>query len=248
VNCGKCHAAVVGSHKRGPHRKVDCAACHTPLIGGYAFNFWTLTEDERGKNPITRLQGYLVDAMSPVLVRGRNGVWIPVHVVPHTSGNVKASEVKLSRRLMSRNRPDSVIDRRYISNDFYAVTGLVKNLDDKDRDTLVWLNIDRVAHGTGKSRGCESCHGSKDQKVVVGFEASGETYKDVEDGQYTIVADGKGLRVTDFRGPDGGPMAKGLGPFHDKWSLKGNFALPGIKHTQRYERIRKAYRDGMFTH
>jgi hypothetical protein len=247
VNCAKCHSAVVGSHKRGPHRKVDCAACHTALIGGYAFNFWTLTEDERGKNPITRLQGYLTDAVPPLLVR-KKGVWIPVHVVPHTSGNVKASEVKFSTRLMSRNRPDSAIDRRYVSSDYYAVTGLVKELDDADHDTLLWLNIDRVAHGTGKSRTCESCHGSRAQEIIVGFEASGETYKDVEDGQYTIIADDKGLRVTDFKGPDGGPMAKGLEPFQDKWSLKGNFALPRIKHTQRYEKLRKAYRDGVFSH
>ena len=45
---------------------------------------------------------------------------------PHTSGNVKADEVKISRRLLFRNKPDAAVERRYVSNDSYAVTGLVK--------------------------------------------------------------------------------------------------------------------------
>jgi hypothetical protein len=245
VMCGKCHPQVVGAHNKGLHRNVDCASCHTALIGGYAFNFWSAVGPKDKENPLTRIQDYLVGATAPLLIKNPRGVWIPVHVVPHVSGNVKAEEVRISGRLLFRNRPDSDIQRRYFSNDAYAVTGFVKNLDDKDRDTMVWLNLDRVAHGTGKARTCESCHASPTQKIAVKF--AGGSYKDVEDGEYTIIADNKGLRVVDFK-DDGGTMPKGLAPLKDAWSLKGNFSLPEIKDKSRYNRVKKDYEDGTFVH
>ncbi|MBI5641577.1 MAG: hypothetical protein HZA17_14250 [Nitrospirae bacterium] len=244
VDCSKCHAKTAASHRKGPHKKVDCASCHTALIGGYAFNFWTV----RGENPITRLQGYMIGATQPLLIKNPGGIWIPVHVVPHTSGNVVADEVKISQRLIFRNRPDSAVSRLYRSNDAYAITGLVRNMDDKDRDTMVWLNLDRVAHSTGRSRPCESCHASQAQRIVAQYEAEGDAYKDVEDGEYTIIADSKGLRITDFRGPDGGPIPKGLEPFKDRWSLKGDFSMPGIKNRKVFNRMKKEYERGGFVH
>ncbi len=74
------------------------------------------------------------------------------------------------------------------------------------------------------------------------------SYKDVEDGQYTIIADEKGLRVVDFKGPDRDPMPKGLGPFSDKWNLVGNFALPAIKNRVLYEKLKGDYEKGKFIH
>jgi hypothetical protein len=248
VQCSKCHASVVAAHKKGPHRTVDCSSCHTALIGGYAFNFWTATTVAGDTNPITRLQGYLVSPMPPVILKNPKGLWIPVHVVPHTSGNVRSGDVKLSKKLLFRNRPDVVIERRYFSNDSFAVTGLAKNVDDNDRDTLAWLNVDRVAHGIGKSRNCGSCHASPSQKITVKFEASGETYKDVEDGSYTILVDQRGLRVTAFAGPDSGPTAEGLLPFMDKWTLPGDFSLPKMRDRGRYERLKSDYEKGLFVH
>ncbi len=253
VNCAKCHSKTVAAHDKGPHKKVDCASCHSALMGGYAFNFWTARGDAGKENPLTRLQEYYVDAIQPTIIKNPRGVWIPVHVVPHTSGNVKADEVKLSKKLLYRNRPDSKIDRLYFSNDSYAITGLVKNLDNTDHDTIAWLNVDRIAHGTGKARTCESCHASTAQKVTTKFEFGPKgkdflMYKDVEDGEYTILADEKGLRVVDFKGPDGGPMAKGLEPFKDKWDIRGNFALPKIKNKKLYEKVKKEYETGKFMH
>ncbi|HAM50825.1 MAG TPA: hypothetical protein DCP92_09100 [Nitrospiraceae bacterium] len=243
VDCAKCHAREASEHRKGQHKSVDCTSCHVTLIGGYAFNFWSV----RGENPLTRLQGYYVDAVTPLLLKNPKGVWIPVHVVPHTSGNVKAEEVSLSKTLLFRDRPDSAIDRAYISNDSYAVTGLAKNVDDKDHDVLVWLNIDRVAHGIGKSRTCESCHASKVQRIPTRFEANANAYKGVKNGEYTIMADGKGLRVVDFKGPDGA-IPKGLEPFKDLWSLRGDFALPKIKSRKLYDKMEEDYRKGKFVH
>jgi hypothetical protein len=242
VNCAKCHSKTVAAYVKGPHRKVDCASCHVSLIGGYAFNFWTAME----VSPLNRIQDYLVDAMPPVLVKNPRGIWVPVHVVPHTSGNVNAGEVNFSSRLIFRNIPWVRIQRRYFSSDSYAVTGLVKDPDGGDNDIMAWLNVDRIAHGLGKSRSCESCHASTAQRVPTGF-GSGP-YKDVEEGEYTIIADGQGLRVTDFRGPGGEPPAKGLGPFMDKWELKGNFGLPELKNRKLYETLKKARESGAFTH
>ncbi len=246
VSCSQCHGDVVRTHAAGPHKKVDCAACHTTLIGGYAFNFWSAVGPEGQENPITRIQDYQVEAVSPLLIKNPKGSWIPVHLVPHTSGNVKAAEVKLSRRLLFRNRPDVQIDRRYFSNDSYAITGLVKNIDFKDRDTMVWFNLDRVAHATGKSRSCESCHASRTQKIVTKFE--GGSYKELEDGEYTIIADEKGLRVTDFRDPETGAIPKDLLPLKDKWSLKGDFSLPAVRNKTLYRKMEAEYKKGTFRH
>jgi hypothetical protein len=246
VNCGKCHAKAAADHRKGVHKNVDCSACHTALIGGYAFNFWTVTGEGDQRNPATRIQDYLVDAIPPLIVRNPKGVWVPVHAEPHTSGNVKADEVALSKKLMFRNRPDAAVDRRYFSNDSYAITGLAKDLDAEDRDTLVWFHVDRVAHSLGRSRTCDSCHAPAAQKIATGFSAG--SYKDVEDGGYTIIADAKGLRVTDFKGPDSGPPAKGLEPLKDKWMLKGNFELPKLKDQKRYDRMRREFESGRFAH
>ncbi|MDH4231608.1 MAG: cytochrome c3 family protein, partial [Nitrospirota bacterium] len=245
ADCSKCHEKIVRNHRQGLHKQVDCASCHTALIGGYAFNFWTAAGPEGKENPLTRIQDYYTDAVPPLLIKNPDGTWIPVHVVPHTSGNIKSGEVTISERLIFRNKPDSQIERRYLSNDSYAITGIAKNLDDKDHDTLIWLNLDRVAHATGKSRSCESCHASRAQTITVPF--TGGSYKDVEVGGYTIVADGKGLRITGFKG-SGGPPPKGLIPFLHKWDLKGDFALPGLKYRERYNKIKTLYEKGDFLH
>lgn len=245
VSCGKCHAPVVRAHDSGPHKKVDCAACHTALIGGYAFNFWSAVGMQGKENPLTRIQDYLTGATPPLLIKNPKGMWIPVHVVPHLSGNVKAEEVKISRKLLFRNKPDVDIQRRYVSNDSYAVTRLLRNLDEKDRNAMAWLNLDRVAHATGKARNCESCHASRAQRIAVTF--AGGSYKDVEDGEYTIVADSQGLRIVDLK-DTGGTIPEGLALLKDAWSLKGNFSLPGIKDKKQYERAKKAYEEGAFAH
>jgi hypothetical protein len=245
ATCEKCHAPVVQAHKKGVHRKVDCASCHTTLIGGYAFNFWSAVGPKGKENPLTRIQDYLTGATVPLLIQNPKGAWIPVHVVPHISGNVKAGEVRISKRLLFRNKPDSDIRRLYVSNDSYAVTALVRNLDDRDHDVMAWLNIDRVAHAIGKARICESCHASRTQKIGVKF--SGGSYKDVENGEYTIIADDKGLRIAEVK-DNHGATPPDLVLLKDAWSLSGNFQLPGLKDQKRYERIKKSYEDGTFAH
>lgn len=246
VSCGRCHDKAVRANAAGPHRHLDCAACHTALIGGYAFNFWSAVGEEGQENPLTRIQDYQVEAVRPLLVKNPGGSWIPVHLVPHTSGNVKADEVTLSKKLIFRNRPDVNLDRRYFSNDSYAITGLVSNIDRKDRNLMVWFNLDRVAHATGKARSCDDCHASTTQTIVTRFE--GGSYKDLEDGEYTIIADKKGLRVTNFKDPETGGVPKDLLPLKDSWSLSGDFSLPPIKNRALYRRLEAAYRRGAFRH
>jgi hypothetical protein len=245
VDCGKCHGGIATALRKGPHRKVDCAACHTSEIGGYAFNFWSAVGPQGKEDPLTRIQDYLTGATTPLLIRNPKGVWIPVHLVPHTSGNVRAAEVKISKRLLFRNKPDSAVERRYTSNDSYAVTALIRDLDGKDHDVMVWINLDRVAHATGRARTCESCHATAEQRITVIF--SGGSYKDVENGQYTIVADARGLRVTDIK-DENGSLPKDLVRLQDAWSIKGNFSLPLLKDRAAYEKLKKDRDEGRFTH
>ncbi len=246
VNCSKCHSSVVKAHMKGPHQRVDCAACHTTLIGGYAFNFWSAIGPKGNENPLTRIQDYLVGAVSPLIIKNPKGIWVPMHVVPHTSGNVKAAEVVLSRGLIFRHSPDVTIDRLYYSNDAYAITGLVRDLDNKDHDTMVWLNFDRVAHATGKSRSCGSCHDSPKQTIMTPY--SEGSYKDVGEGRYTVIADETGIRVKLLNETDATPLPEGLEPFRDKWALGGNFAFPEIKDHATYEKLEKKYKKGTFLH
>lgn len=247
-DCSKCHARELKAQVKGTHRNVDCAACHVSVIGGYAFNFWTVRKDIDGDNPITRLQGYYVNAIPPLIVKNPKGSWIPVHVVPHTAGNVIEKEVSLSKKLLFRNSPDTTVQRRYFSNDSLAVTGFVRDVDDQDGGVMTWLNADRVSHGIGKARPCEGCHASSAQTIPVKYESAGDSYKDVEDGEYTIIADENSLRVTDFRGADGAKGPKGLEPFRDLWTLKGNFSLPAIRNKGLYEKMSGDFRSGRFAH
>ncbi|MDA8387081.1 MAG: cytochrome c3 family protein [Nitrospiraceae bacterium] len=244
--CSECHGAIVREAARGVHKDVACAACHVRYIGGYAFNFWTALGLPGRMNPLVRISDYLTGAEKPLLIMDPGGKWIPVHVVPSTSGNVKPREVKISRRLIFRDRPYVAINRLHYSEDSFAVTGLAGNVNARDKDVLVWLNIDRVAHSLGKARSCRDCHASRAQKIVVKF--SGGSYEDVENGRYTIEADANGLRVTDFRGPDGGPMPDGLKPFSGKWAMKGDFSLPAIRDRALYRKLETLYKEGRFSH
>jgi len=245
VNCARCHEKTVTAHAKGLHKKVDCASCHISFIGGNALTFHTAGDAAAGTTD-ARISDYVSDAVFPLLVKGQKGVWIPVHVVPHITENIKADGVRQSSRLLFRNIPHVMIERRYPSNDSFAITGIVKDADGKDRDTMVWINADRIAHGTGKSRTCESCHASTTQKIIVGFD--GGSYKDVESGEYTIIADETSLRVVNFKGPDNDPMPKGLEPFRDKWELKGNYSMPQIKNRKLYESLKNSYEKDKFTH
>jgi hypothetical protein len=114
---------AVRAHDSGPHKRMR--GMPHALIGGYAFNFWSAVGMQGKENPLTRIQDYLTGATTPLLIKNPKGMWIPVHVVPHLSGNVKAEEVRLSRKLLFRNKPDVDIQRRYVSNDSYAVTRLL---------------------------------------------------------------------------------------------------------------------------
>ena len=246
VDCAKCHAGIAAAHKKGAHRKVDCASCHTAIIGGYAFNFWSAVGPKGKENPITRIQDYLVGAVPPLIVKNPRGMWISVHVVPHTAGNIKTDEVSLSSKLLFRNRPDVTIDRLYFSNDSYAITGLVRNLDDKDHDTMAWLNVDRVTHATGKSRSCGSCHDSTSQTITTPY--SEGSYKDVGAGTYTVVADEKSLRVVFPPGTEAEPLPDGLKKLSNMWILKGDFSIPKVGARKHFEEMEAAYRNGAFRH
>ncbi|HMK42531.1 MAG TPA: cytochrome c3 family protein [Dissulfurispiraceae bacterium] len=245
VSCSKCHAAVVGKHQRGVHKRLDCSSCHTALIAGYAFNFWSAVGPKGQENTITRIQDYYTDAVPPIILKNPRGIWIPVHVVPHMAGNVRFDDVAISTGLVFRNPPVSDLKRRYFSNDSYAVTGRLRQLDAKDQDVIAWLNIDRVAHAIGKARSCDSCHASRAQTVVVGF--SGGSYKDVEDGEYAIIADARGLRIDRMKGT-GGETPQGLKPFRGIWDLQGDFSLPPVRKKAAYQAVKQKYDKGAFTH
>jgi hypothetical protein len=246
VDCGRCHASVAQEHDAGPHRTVDCASCHTSRIAGYAFNFWSAVGPKGEENPLTRIQDYIIAPSPPLIVRNPLGTWIPMHVVPHMAGNVKPEEVRLSKGLTFRNQTWVPVSRRYFSNDAFAVTALVRNLDERDQSVMLWLNADRVAHATGASRSCDSCHASTSQRIRTVFE--GGSYKDVEDGEYEITADRKGLRIGAFRNRETGKIPAALEPLKDGWRLDGDFSLPAVRDAAKYKELKERHEKKKYIH
>ncbi len=244
VQCAKCHKQEVSSHKKEMHRNLSCEACHTPLIAGYAFNFWAPGKKFGVETPLDRHPLYTVNAMAPIILKNKKDQWNPYHIVPHISTNVKKEEIKMTGKLIFRNKPDVNMKREYPSDDAFAVTGTYEG--SKDEGTVMaWLNIDKVAHAVTKARTCESCHGSEGaQKVVVDYkwmENPDTAYKDVLSGSFTLVADRKGLRIENLSGADGKSTPEGLKPLSGKWNLKGNFSIPGIRDKRAYAEEKEKY-------
>jgi len=244
VQCAKCHKQEVSNHKKGMHRNLSCEACHTPLIAGYAFNFWAPGKKFGVETPLDRHPLYTVNAMAPIILKNKKDQWNPYHIVPHISTNVKKEEIKLTGKLIFRSKPDVNMKREYPSNDAFAVTGTYEG--SKDEGTVMaWLNIDKVAHAVTKARTCESCHGAEGaQKVLVDYkwmESPDTAYKDVLSGSFTLVADRKGLRIENLSGADGKSTPEGLKPLSGKWSLKGNFSIPKIRDKRAYAEEKAGY-------
>ncbi len=242
--CAECHKQEAADNKKGIHRNLSCEACHTPLVAGYAFNFWAPGKKFGMDTPLDRHQFYNVNAMQPIILKNRNGQWNPYHIVPHISTNVKKDEVKLSPKIIFRSSPDVNMKREYPSNDAFAVTGIYEGSRDEGT-VMAWLNIDKVAHATAKARTCESCHGSGGtQMVSVDYKWMGKpdaAYKDVLSGHYTIAADKKGLRIENLSRDDVKSMPDGLRLVADKWNLKGDFSFPPIRDKKAYARERARY-------
>lgn len=228
AQCARCHKLEVSVHGSGIHKHLSCEACHTPLIAGYAFNFWAPGKRFGINTPLDRHEFYYVNAMAPVLIRNRNGRWQPCHIVPAISADVKKEDVRPSERLLFRSRPDVNMERQYPSDDAFAVTGVYESGGDEGT-VMAWLNIDKVAHAITKSRTCESCHGAGGaQRVTVDYKWIANpkaSYKDVLYGHYIIAADKKGLRIEGISGAGGEKknIPKGLRPLTGKWDLPGDF-------------------------
>ncbi|MBI5043766.1 MAG: hypothetical protein HZC10_08095 [Nitrospirae bacterium] len=239
--CAKCHKQQVEAYNKSRHKNVTCEACHTTAIGGYAFNFWAPGKTAGVDMPLDRNPDYYIDldgGASPLLLKNpKDKKWHPYHVVPHISATIAEGEkIKTSGKIKFRNKPDVDIARSYYSNDAFAITADVKG-DETDKRIMAWLNLDKVAHATGKSRTCESCHASTDQKIVIPFKWDGppeQAYSDILNGSYTIVADKKGLRIDNIKGTGGGAPPNGLAQFVGKWNVPGNYTLPAIK-KEKYE-------------
>ena len=249
AQCARCHKHEVSAHSKGVHKYLSCEACHTPLVAGYAFNFWAPGKRFGMNTPLDRHQFYNVNAMAPVLLRNKNGQWDPYHIVPHISADVKKEYVRLSGRLLFRSRPDVNMVRQYPSDDAFAVTGVYES-GGGEGTVMAWLNIDKVAHAITKSRTCDSCHGADGtqadgtQRVTVDYKWMAKpeaAYKNVLSGHYAVVADKKGLRIEDISGADGKTVPEGLRPLIGKWDLRGDFSIPRIKNKKAYEREKLRY-------
>jgi hypothetical protein len=187
--CTKCHAQIEKIMKKSMHRNVSCEACHVQEVGGYQLTFWAPGNYWDVLTPITKINYYGV-LSNPILIKDQSNVWIPVKPVPHAVLNMKK---KLNRTgIKFRNIPGLRNDSR----DAYAVVGTYLN------NTVLWIHMDKISHGYGKSRECLSCHADEQKAystwTMFGVHVFPRLSKPFY-GEHKIVANSSGLYILNIR-------------------------------------------------
>jgi hypothetical protein len=248
-SCSKCHAEIVEAVKTSNnHKNVDCSSCHIQEVGAYQFTFWGPGISEGQFNYFTKHKEYYGVRSMPTLVKHpATGKWIPVKPYPmavmNINGNVEKTglmvrkinktivegktEIGEPKEFVIERNPDEV-------NDMYIITGLFKGLKNND-NMLAWIQMDKMSHGIGKGRNCNSCHSSHEQIATSWFAYTVKT--DVKKpfyGSYIIKAGKNGMEFGDFKYSEIVPVESrhidDFAPFNyvkDAWNIKGiDFSIP----------------------
>jgi hypothetical protein len=131
------------------------------------------------------------------------------------------------------------------TDDAWGYVGLSGGLPDNNK-ALLWIQMDKLSHKLGKSRSCDSCHGSLDgsqlQKVSWEFSDPGAL---PFSGSHEVFGNLSGLFIRGMQSekiePETGYSLAAFAPWvylKELWQIKGNFSLPAIKERQQYELLR----------
>jgi hypothetical protein len=225
ATCQDCHATVEEAMAAGVHRNVACEACHVKVLGGYEMTSWGPGRIAGAANPFKKYSLYYGPQGPPILIRDQKGRWMPVKVWPNSVGGIRetvAAKPGLVFRWPGRETRDA-----YAQLGTFSVPGGNNNY-------LAWLQVEQVAHPLGPSRSCASCHSSAAQTAAVTWQFYDSQGAEPFTGSQTVVADTRGLRVTDIKATSQITLMEGGRIEHfaawlrlgDIWRTSGDFSIP----------------------
>ncbi|MDD2336235.1 MAG: cytochrome C [Geobacteraceae bacterium] len=241
ATCGSCHENAVTSNAASLHSKLSCEACHVSNVAGYQATFWGPGNLAGSETPFYKYNGYYGIMKEPILIKDQKGHWIPVKPFPMAVLNQKSADLKPGLHW----RYPAHLPKLQRTDDAWGYVGLFNGLPENNK-ALLWIQMDKMSHKYGKSRSCDSCHGSEngEQRQEVSWDFSDKGALPFN-GRHTVLANNKGLFILDMKTDEQIEVSEGyklssLAPWYylkDKWFIKGNFALPKIKDRKRYERL-----------
>jgi hypothetical protein len=242
-SCRRCHPAAATSHATSLHRNLSCEACHIQRVAGYQGTYWGPGKVAGADTPYFKYKAYYGYMPEPVLIRDQKGRWIPVKPFPMAAMNQKESPFEPG--LHWRYPIDLPELKR--TDDAWGYVGLFGGLPDNNK-ALLWIQMDKMSHKLGKSRACDSCHGSPDgvqlQKVIWEYGDPGAL---PFTGSHEVLANRNGLFIKGMQSekiePEQGYSLAAFAPWvylKDAWQIKGDFSLPAIKDRKQYETFRSS--------
>lgn len=224
ATCQGCHYRIEESHKRGPHKNLDCATCHVNELRGYQITIWGPGYVADKPNPFKKYSLYYGIQKPPIIMKDQKGIWMPVKIWPHSVGNIK-EDVGPSKGVMFRWTKGE-------TRDAYYVIGTFGNLPSNNKH-LLWMEIEQAAHPFGKARDCESCHRSERQIAVSTWRFEDDQGAEPFDGSHQIVADKDSLRIVGLKNTTPinlleGARLEDFAPWvylKDKWVVPGDFSI-----------------------
>jgi hypothetical protein len=239
--CDRCHERQLAGHRRSLHKMLACESCHIHNVSGYQGTYWGPGKLAGRDTPYFKYKEYYGIMKEPILIRDRNGRWIPVKPFPMAVVNQKEATLKPG---LHWRWPKELPDLQR-TDDAYGYVGLVDGLPENNR-ALLWIQMDKVSHKYGKSRPCASCHElpENEQRQLVQWDFS-DAGAIPFSGSHTVVAGRTGLFITGMQSEKievlAGYSLSSLAPWFylkDRWRIEGDFSLPAIKDRQLYNRVK----------
>lgn len=239
--CQDCHVEVEQAMAAGVHKRVTCEACHVKILGGYEMTSWGPGMVASKPNPFKKYSLYYGPQGPPILIKDRNGWWMPTKIWPNSVGGIK--ETIAPKQGLTWRWPEGE------TRDAYAQLGTF-SFPGGNNNYLAWIQVEQVAHPLGKSRTCGSCHDSTSQTANVTWRFFDSQGADPFSGSQKIVADKTGLHVKDIKATskivpmEGGKTEYFAAWLHlgDIWRTRGDFSIPKADPVK-YRSFEKSIRD-----
>ncbi len=225
ATCQDCHIEVEDALAKSVHKNLACAACHVKILGGYEITSWGPGLIESRPNPFKKYSLYYGPQQPPILIKDQAGRWMPVKIWPNSAGGIK--ETVSPTPGLSFRWPKGE------THDAYARLGTF-SFPGGNNNYLAWLQVEEVAHPLGKSRTCESCHGSAQQVSRVTWRYFDNQGAEPFTGSQKVVAGKEGIQVKDIRATsrivplEGGKIENFAAwmKLGDIWKTSGDFSIP----------------------
>lgn len=243
ATCQDCHVEVEEAVAKSAHKNVSCEACHVKILGGYEMTSWGAGHISSRPNPFKKYSLYYGPQEPPILIKDQKGVWIPVKIWPNSTGYIK--DVVAPTPGLSWRWPDGE------TRDAFALLGTF-SFPGGNNNYLAWLQVEQVAHPLGKSRTCESCHGSRAQVSHVTWEFYDNQGAEPFFGSQKVVADRNQLWVKDIKATSpiilmpAGRTEDFAAWLHlgDIWKTPGDFSIPKSD-PKKYRAFESAFKQAM---